>query len=285
LMEELEVECFVGHPAKIRAQEPRKQKNDRRDALLLLRLLVEHRFPAIWMPQVEQRDLRALLRHRHLWVRMRVRIQNALQAIALSHGLRRGAKLWNQEGQRSLRDLRLPPHTQARRNELMGLYRHLQEKIEVLDRQVAEVAEKRPLSRLLMTHPGVGPITALATEVYLGDATRFPDGKALASYVGMIPAENSSGEKRRLGRLTKQGNAMLRFLWCEAAGHAVRKDVELKRFYSRKLAQKGLGKAKVAAGRKLGIRLWIMLRDQIEYQEFCRRARQCGEAHAERPAK
>jgi len=285
LMEELGIECLVGHPAKIRAQEPRKQKNDRRDALLLLRLLIEHRFPAIWMPKVEQRDLRALLRHRHLWVRMRVGIQNALQAIALSHGLRHGAKLWNQEGQRLLRDLRLPPHTQARRNELMGLYRHLQEKIEILDRQVAEVAEKRASSRRLMTHPGVGPITALATEVYLGDATRFPDGKALASYVGMIPAENSSGEKRRLGRLTKQGNAMLRFLWCEAAGHAVRKDVELKRFYSRKLAQKGLGKAKVAAGRKLGIRLWIMLRDQIEYQEFCRRARQCGEAHAERPAK
>src|SRR5246127_3639666 len=120
LMEELGIECLVGHPAKIRAQEPRKQKNDRRDALLLLRLLIEHRFPAIWMPQVEQRDLRALLRHRHLWVRMRVRIQNALQAIALSHGLRHGAKLWNQEGQQSLRDLRLPPHTQARRNELMG---------------------------------------------------------------------------------------------------------------------------------------------------------------------
>jgi transposase len=284
LMEELEVECLVGHPAKIRAQEPRKQKNDRRDARLLLSLLVEHRFPTIWMPKVEQRDLRALLRHRHLWVRMRVRIQNALQAIALSHGLRRGAKLWNQEGQQSLRDLRLPPHTQARRNELLGLYRHLQEKIEGLDRQVAEVAEERASSRLLMTHPGVGPITALATEVYLGDATRFPDGKALSSYVGMIPAENSSGEKRRLGRLTKQGNAMLRFLWCEAAGHAVRQDVELKRFYTRKLAHKGLGKAKVAAGRKLGIRLWIMLRDQIEYHEFCRRGRQCGEAHAERPA-
>ena len=76
---------------------------------------------------------------------------------------------------------------------------------------------------------------------------------------------------------------MLRFLWCEAAGHAVRQDVELKRFYTRKLAQKGLGKAKVAAGRKLGIRLWIMLRDQIEYNEFCRRRRPergspCGDA-------
>jgi transposase len=125
----------------------------------------------------------------------------------------------------------------------------------------------------------------LATEVYLGDATRFPDGKALSSYVGMIPAENSSGKRRRLGELTKEGNAMLRFLWCEAAGHAVRKDAELKRFYTRKLAQKGLGKAKVAAARKLGIRLWIMLRDEVDYDEFCRRGRQCGEAHAERPGR
>lgn len=165
------------------------------------------------------------------------------------------------------------------------MYQRLQREIDVLDRQVTEVAEKRPLSRLLMTHPGVGPITALATEVYVGDASRFPDGKALSSYVGIIPAENSSGEKRRLGRLTKQGNAMLRFLWCEAAGHAVRQDVELKRFYTRKLAQKGLGKAKVAAGRKLGIRLWIMLRDQIDYHEFCRRRRPEREAHAERPAR
>ena len=82
LMEELGVECLVGHPGKIRAQEPRKQKNDRRDALLLLRLLMDNRFPTIWMPSVEQRDLRALLQHRHQWVRIRVRIQNALQAIA-----------------------------------------------------------------------------------------------------------------------------------------------------------------------------------------------------------
>ena len=284
LMEELGVECLVGHPAKIRAQEPRKQKNDRRDALLLLRLLMDNRFPTIWMPSVEQRDLRALLQHRHQWVRIRVRIQNALQAIALSHGLRRGSKLWSQAGQEALQELVLPLHTQARRNELLGLYRHLQRKIEVLDRGMAEVAEQRPLSRLLMTHPGVGPITALATEVYVGDARRFPDGKAISSYVGMIPAENSSGEKRRLGALTKQGNALLRYLWCEAAGHAVRQDEELKRFYRRKLAQKGLGKAKVAAGRKLGIRLWIRLRDQVEHHEFCRRRRQCGEAHAERPA-
>jgi transposase len=193
--------------------------------------------------------------------------------------------LWSKDGQLSLLALSLPAHTEARRNELMVLYRQLEADIEVLDRMVAETAEERRLSRLLMTHPGVGPNTALATEVYLGDPTRFTDGKAVASYVGMIPAEHSSGKKRRLGQLTKQGNTMLRYLWCEAARHAVRHDPGLKRFYTRKLAQKGLGKATVAAGRKLGIRLWIMLRDEIDYDEFCRRGRQCGEAQAEKPAR
>jgi transposase len=122
-----------------------------------------------------------------------------------------------------------------------------------------------------MTHPGVGPVTGLATDVFLGDPARFADGKALASYVGMIPSEYSSGDRQRLGGLSKQGNPLLRFLWCEAAVHAVRQDPELKRFYRRKLVQKGLGKARVAVARKLGIRLWIMLRDQIDYNEFCRR--------------
>lgn len=83
LLEELEIECRVGHPAKIRAAETRKQKHDRRDALLALRLLLEKRFPTIWMPSTEQRDLRALLRDRHQWVKMRTRVQSTLQAIAL----------------------------------------------------------------------------------------------------------------------------------------------------------------------------------------------------------
>lgn len=76
-----------------------------------------------------------------------------------------------------------------------------------------------------MTHPGVGAVTGLATDVFLGDPTRFADGKTLASYVGIIPSEYSSGGRRqRLGGLSKQGNPLLRFLWCEAAIHAVRRD-------------------------------------------------------------
>jgi transposase len=154
---------------------------------------------------------------------------------------------------------------------LQEMYRKMEEEIENLTQRVAEQAAQRCGARLLMTHPGVGPVTALATEVFLGDPRRFVDGKALGSYVGLIPREYSSGARQRLGGVTKQGSPLLRFLWCEAGAHAVRRDPELKRFYRRKLVQKGLGKARVAVARKLGIRLWIMLRDEIDYEEFCRR--------------
>jgi transposase len=271
LMEELGIECQVGHPAKIRAAEPRKQKHDRRDADLILKLLVENRFPSIWLPSKELRDLRALLLHRHQWVRMRTRVQNALQAIALANGLRRGPSLWSQAGQHTIASLPLAPHAAHRRTELQAMYVKFKAEIEKLNQRVEEQACERPGARLLMTHPGVGPVTALATDVFLGDPTRFADGKALASYVGMIPSEYSSGGRQRLGGLSKQGNPLLRFLWCEAVMHAVRRDLELQRFYRRKLIQKGLGKARVAVARKLGIRLWVMLRDQIDYNEFCRR--------------
>ena len=271
LMEELKITCRVGHPATIRKAETRRQKHDRRDASLLLKLLVDDRFPTIWMPSTELRDLRALLLHRHQWVRMRTRVQNGLQAIALGHGVRRGPTLWSRDGQAVLSSVPLPPHAAHRRNELQALYQDLDAQVDQLDERVKDAAAQRPRATLLMTHPGVGPVTALATDVFLGDPSRFADGKALASYVGMIPSEYSSGARQRLGALSKQGNPLLRFLWCEAALHAVRRDPELQRFYRRQLCQKGVGKARVAAARKLGIRLWIMMRDQIEYQEFCRR--------------
>jgi transposase len=230
LLEELGIDYRVGHPSQIRKAETRKQKHDRRDAALLLKLQVEKRFPSIWTPSGELRDLRTLLRHRHQWVRIRTRVQNRLQAMALIHGLRRGKTLWSQAGQPAIRSLPLPLHTAYRRSELQHLYDQLQGQIDERDKRVSAQAWQRPGARLLMTHPGVGPVTALATDVFLGDPGRFADGKAVASCVGMIPREYSSGGRQRLGGLSKQGNPLLRFLCCEAALHAVRRDPELQRF-------------------------------------------------------
>jgi transposase len=258
LMEELGVTCQVGDPAKIRKVETRRHKHDRRDAALLLELLTEGRVPSIWMPSSELDDLRARLLHRDQWVRMRTRVKNARQGLALAHGIRRGAGLWSRGGQATLAALPLAPHAGRRRSELQALTDHLTKHIDELDQHVSAQARERPQACRLMTHPGVGPVTALATEVFLGDPSRFVDAKAVASEVGMIPSEYSSGARQRLGKLTKPGNPMRRFLWCEAAIHAVPRDAALGRFYRRTLPQKGLGKARVAVARTLGIRLWIL---------------------------
>jgi transposase len=196
LLEELGIEYRVGYPAKIRAKETRKQKHDRRDAGLLLELLVEGRFPEIWMPSTEQRDLRTLLRDRQQWVRMRSRLQHTLQAIALNHGLRQGHGLWSEAGQCALQALPLPPYTAQRRNELLGLYRQLQKRIQGLEKEVEGQAQGRPQSRRLLTHPGVGPVTALATEMFLGEPSRFTTSNEVASSSGMIPCEHSSGKRQ-----------------------------------------------------------------------------------------
>jgi hypothetical protein len=110
---------------------------------LILKLLAENRFPAIWLPTKEMLDLRALVLHRHQWVRIRTRIQNALQAIALANGLRRGPGLWSYDGQAKIAFLSLMPHASYRRSALQALYRKMDEEIENLTQQVAEQAEQR----------------------------------------------------------------------------------------------------------------------------------------------
>jgi transposase len=103
LLEELGIDCRVGHPAQDPRAETRNQKHDRRDAEVILDLLVmKDRFPDMWMPWTEQRDLRTLLRDRHQWVKMRARLQHRLQAIALNHALREGRALWTGLGDRGV---------------------------------------------------------------------------------------------------------------------------------------------------------------------------------------
>jgi transposase len=276
MLKELGHELVVGDAAKIRAMEPRKQKHDRRDAEHLLNLLARGDFPRLWLPSVEERDMRVLVEHRHQLVELRTRAKNGLQAMALSYGLRRGGRLWSEAGQEELKKLPLREGMGRRRADLLRLLAQLDTWIKELDERLKQEAEQREAARLLMTHPGVGPLTALGTVLVLGPVERFPDGRHVTSYVGLIPQEESSGQRQRFGRLTKQGNRLLRFLLVEAAQTASRFDPRLRRTYRRLAFRKGAASAKVAVARKLVIRLYIMLRDQIDYAEFCRRGSQAG---------
>jgi transposase len=267
LLAKLGQELWIGDATAIRASHPRKQKTDKRDAKHLVQLLLEKRFPTIWIPSMEELDLRQLLKHRHTLVQMRTRVKNQLQHIAMNEGFQKKRKLWTQEGMEFLRNLDLDLWTQRRRDDLLKILEEFNGHIQQLSQAVEAEAEKRSLARLLMTHPGVGPILALATVLTLGDVRRFGRGKNVASYVGLIPSEDSSGSRRRMGAISKQGNSFMRFLLVQAGMTAARQDAELGRFYKRLAHKKHHGVAKVAVARKLLVRLYWMLRTNTPYPE------------------
>lgn len=222
LVEDMGHEIWIGDAAQIRASYVRKQKTDKRDAGHILKLVVENRFPRLWTPNREQRDLRQLVLHRHKLVEIRSRVKNELQHLAMNKGMQKKRTLWSQAGQQMLHELALKPWAACRREDLLGLLQMLNQQIGELDTAVQKAAEENPASKLLMTQPGVGPNTALAFVLTIGDVSRFRRGKQIASYLGLIPREESSGGRQKLGAISKQGNRMLRSLLVEAAQTAVR---------------------------------------------------------------
>jgi len=270
LLAELGHELWVGDAAKIRASEIRKQKTDQRDARLILELLLAKRFPKIWVPTPAERDLRQLLWHRHKLVGLRTMLGNQLHALAMSQGLCRKKKLFTKKGRMELAHLTLAPWASRRREEILRLLDQLEVPIEELDRAVLEEAKHRKDAALLMTHPGIGPVTSLAFVLTIGPITRFACSKKISSYLGLNPSEYSSGGRRRLGAISKQGNPMVRWLLIEAVCPAVRKDPALRQDYQRLKFRRGHAVAKVAIARKLAVRMYWMLRSGAAYAQLVR---------------
>jgi transposase len=270
LLGELGHELWIGDSGKIRASELRKQKTDQRDARLILELLLANRFPRIWVPTPEERDLRQLLWHRHKLVRLRTMLGNQLHFLAMSQGLCRKRKLFTKVGRGELRSLRLGPWASRRREELLHLLDQLDPRINELDRAVLEQAKRREDALRLMTHPGIGPVNALAFVLTIGPVSRFRRSKQVVSYLGLNPSEHSSGGKRRLGAISKQGNTMARWLLIEAAHHTVRFDPELRQDFQRLKFRRGNAVAKVAIARKLAVRMFWMLRSGADYAQLVR---------------
>jgi transposase len=277
LMQELGHEFLLGDASAIRAACPRRQKTDKRDARHILTMLVEDRFPIVWQPPVDNDELRQLLLHRCRMVRMRARVKNQLDSMAKNEGLL-SKRVWTRKRRQEIEALPLPGWYAQRRTDLLGLLEEFGKRIEPLDNAVHQAAEDNPEARLLMTHPGVGPIVSLAYVLIIGDWQRFPRGKHVASYLGLIPAEESSSDRRRLGHISKQGNTLLRWLLVEAASKAQRYDPDWHRQYLRLSMNKHHGVAKVAIAHKLAVRLYWMLRSRQDYKQVMERGSHVGQS-------
>jgi transposase len=270
MLAELGHELWIGDAAQIRAAMVRKQKTDARDAAHLLELLESGRFPRLWRPTLEERDLRQLVWHRQKLVWMRNAVGNQLHALAMGEGVCRKKKLFTKKGRIELEGLKLDPWASRRRQELLRMLDQLDASLREFDQAVSEQAKQNPAAVRLMTHPGVGPVTSLAFVLTLGPVGRFERSKQVVSYLGLNPREHSSGGRQRLGAISKQGNPMMRSLLVEAGHTAARLDHELRQDYQRLKQRRGSGVAKVAIARKLAVRMYWMLRSPASYAQLVR---------------
>ncbi len=271
MLEELGHEVWIGHATEIRRRARSRQKTDRRDAELLLDLLLQGEFPRIHRVSSGSREVLRQLRYRHRLVQMRTRSYNSLQAIALGAGASLKAKLRTRKGQERLMGLSVSAAHQAQRSEWLALIAQLNAGITRVEQELELIATADERVELVRTHPGIGLLTGLALIHTLSPVSRFANSRKVAAYVGLEPREYSSGERQQFGGISKAGSRLLRLLLVEAGHKAINKDAHLKQLYYRVAHRREKAKAKVAVARHLLVRAYIMLRDGIDYAEFVRR--------------
>lgn len=271
LIEQLGHKLLVGDAAEIRRLARRRQKNDRRDADLLLELLVRGEFPTLYRWSRESREVLRQLRYRHKLVKLRTMVANTLHALAINAGVSLRAKLLTKGGRKQLSALRLSAISQQQRDELLSLADELTRRIQQVEQWLEVQAQSDARVQRLQTHPGVGLLTSLCVVHTLGEVSRFTATRKVAAYVGFDPMEDSSAERKAYGGISKAGSRLLRYLLIEAGQTAAKDDQQLRQFYRRLVPRRGKARAKVAVGRKLLIRCFIMWRAEIDYAEFLRR--------------
>jgi len=269
---------FVGNPVLIRKRATSRHKNDRRDAELILELLMRDEFPAIWRRPSESNQVIEIMGLRKSLVRQRIQCYNRLQALAHSIGMPKG-RMKTAKVQTVLKAAEMCEADSIRREHLFSLIEQLDSQIVRLEDWLKKKAEENSSVQLLKTQMGVGYLTALVTVHTLGDVERFKRAnKAVVSFAGLDPREMSSAGRIRFGAITKAGSSMLRHHLGQAVMTATRYDPSLKTFYKRLAKKKPKAVAKTAASRKLLVKLAIMLRDGITAKEFDQRGRTVGNA-------
>ena len=272
MLEQLGHQVWLGHATEIRRRARWRQKNDRRDAELILDLMLHDEFPRLHRPAVQSREVLRMLRYRQKLIKIRTMSKNSLQAIALQAGLAKGKSLFTQAGQQEFQAAEMSAVLHWQREHWGALLKPLNEQLLETMVWFKEQSKDDVCIKRLRTHPGIGLLNALCIRHTLQPVSRFRNARKVAAYAGFDPVERSSAERQHFLGISKAGSRLLRYLLVEATHTAVRYDEDLKRFYKRLAERRGRPKAKVATARKLLIRTYIMLRDEIDYAEFRRRA-------------
>lgn len=271
MLEEIGCQVWIGDATEIRRLARRRQKNDKRDAAHILELMMNGEFPRVHRQCRESREVLGQLRYRHRLVKMRTMAANCLKAIAIGAGVTNKRGVASGKGRRELEAARLSTVLSEQSKKWLELIDDLTKKIEVVEAWLEEHAQGDERVERLRTHPGIGLLTGMALVHTLEPVERFASTRKVAAYVGLDPMEDSSAERKRYGSVSKAGSKLLRFLLVEAGQTAAQRDPQLRSFYRRVRDRRKSARAKVAVARKLVVRSFILLRDQIDYSEFLRR--------------
>lgn len=259
---------LVGNPQKIRRRALSRHKSDKRDAETIMDLLVHGEFPEVWRRDQQSRIALEMLRFRQNLIKHRTSVANQLQAVARKRGLPRFATS-TKKGRNLFFALDLSESDGYLRESLYRLYDDLSKQIGQVEGRLQQLVLENEPAKRLTTHPGVGVKTALAVTATLGDVSRFNNIRQVSAFVGLDPLNDSTGERLRIGRISKRGSRVCRFLLGQAASRS--SDPRLRASYKRISSRRNTSVAKVAAARRLLVNCYIMLRDDIDYAEFTRR--------------
>jgi transposase len=289
LLRPLATRVLVAHPGQLRMIFRSKHKNDRNDAERLAKLLYLGEAPAVHVPSLEVRTWRELINCRRQVIAKRTRAKNTVRALLRSAGVTppKQPGLWSKKGLAWLRQLALPTASQQLRRDLLleeieGLIRQVRRVEQQLNRQAAQT----PAVARLRSIPGVGIRTAEAMAAFLDDPQRFGDAKAVGCYFGLVPCQDQSGDKNRLGHITREGAPVVRQLVAEAAWQAQRRSPTVRAYFERVQRDDPQRKkiALVATAPYLVRVMWAMLKRGADWQENPARARAPGAASCGGPA-
>jgi len=224
----------VAHPGHLRLIFRTKKKNDRVDAKKLATLLFLDQVPTIHVPSVDVRSWRSLIEFRHRLVAKRTRVKNALRAVLRGHGVEQplGHKLWTRDGVAWLAAVELPTRQILLQRDVgVEELQHIGTQIKRVEKELNAIADGSPGVFLLRTIPGVGARTAEAVVAYIDRADRFARNKQVGSYFGLVPSQDQTGDRNRLGHITREGPSTVRKLLTEAAWQGIRRSPHIRSFF------------------------------------------------------
>jgi transposase len=268
-------EVKVAHPSRVKAIASARIKTDKIDARTLLQLLRADLIPEAYVPSREQRQVRELVRHRVALKRTSTRIKNQITSIFTRENIKvPGSDKFGKKGLAFMRTAKLQETHRISVDSLLLVLDAINKQVAEANKRIEVRASQNEYARLLITHPGVGLLTALAVASEVDDINRFPSYKHFCSYIGIIPSVYQSGSTDRKGHITKQGNTMLRWMLVQCARIAVRCSKRFKKKYT-KLLKNGVkeNKAIVAIARIIAVDMYFMLVKNEPYREQGRKAR------------